>query len=191
MGLDMSYTSAGVALYNDKDKKIVFHVIKHKAGTKFNENVVNAITISNRLTNFLKDEGTPNAVFIEQPFNGANFSSGLYLLDGVVINNLYTMGVSRVYTFHTSYLNYIKMIKKADKKTSLELAKKIVEVFEKHGYDINKEKYTHDESEALIFLTRGVCMFSKDKKLCNDLILCAIRFKEEKESLVNFNGENT
>ena len=168
MGLDPSYTRAGITILNTETKELNFYKLEGRMNKNYDNVWREALDRCKRLSELVVQYNV-DIVFSESPFPNADSSPGLYLLDGMLHYTLYLSKVSKVYVVHPSYLKAIHQ-GKYFKSDSIELGKQLKTLYEKHGYICNKNRIVHDEYESFIFLTRLFVLLNIDSKLISDII---------------------
>lgn len=89
---------------------------------------------------------------IELPFVGGEFSTGLFMLDGLILDRCIAKS-DKVYRTDTQYVKKVLGSKNASKSDSVGWAKSVFPVFKDLGYNIKIEgQLSHDEAESFIFL---------------------------------------
>ena len=153
--LDPSYTRTGICIINLSKKEIYFEAVGHKIGEKQFENIVHA---AQSIVQQLKDvfaKYTDDYILIhEQPLPCSSMSPALYALDALIYN---AFEPHIVQTYNPATLKSQIHGHKYDKKDSVNLATKYLEILFKSGYKIlsvfgTNKKIPHDCCEAFLYI---------------------------------------
>lgn len=205
VGLDPSFSGAGVSVLDTEERKIRISDARDKIGRKTFENVFEAsLRIHQKIRDFFDlIEVNPDILMSEKPYAGGQFSSGLHTLDGTLfLDFIYRYkSLKRVYLMTARFLTHVHKqngIKKYSKSDSTKLVRSgLLPVFEEYGYDIEygirgslKGGLNNNSAESFIFLARLFLMVNeKDKFDCreglmDDLYNVAKGLFTEKEDLL-------
>lgn len=182
LGVDPSYTRLGYTIIDSDSKVIFIDNIPGKRGNSYQTVWQNAVRKAYSLINLLKDYNLDFAI-TEEPFIGRESSEGLFCLDSILNYSLMLKGIKEIYNTNPAYLRTLHGYTYS-KSDSVELAKSLKAVYEKHGYSFNKTRYNDDESESFIFATRLFIRKRVDLTLLNDLIDVNPKLELEKEKLL-------
>lgn len=171
IAVDPSFRRTGVSIIQG-DKLSIFRVTNEMDKKDFVSLFrLSKKTILNLHHSIDKEDKTnmPKFAIMECPFVGGQFSSGLFLLDGLMATYLESL-TPNLYRVSTTYAKRALGSKKATKSDSTKLAKTLIPIYQKHGIEVNiPSRLSHDEAESLIFLTGGVIKFYECSDLAKDL----------------------
>lgn len=183
MGMDLSFTRAGITIIDLEEKKVYNHAIKGNMGRSFNVVYKEGVSRCRTLNDIMKMYPKINTCISEAPFAGGITSCGLFLLDSLIFYTLQLSGVKTLYTSHPSHLKHIHG-KAYEKSDSVKLANELRVILQKNGYTLNKNKITHDEAESTIYACRLLVLLNADSKLTSEIIKHNKRFADKKEELL-------
>lgn len=191
IGCDPSYTHFGLSIINRINKTIKTYDIEKELGSqefyniamkaKEQVNDVKAIISSSEedediLSNFDTVIGMENAL----PFSYN--ATSLTALDVLLYHELNPV---RTAVFNPTYLSFL--MGKHTKKDSINLAKALISIFERHGYQHVLQagkKLTDGEAESFIYACRMLCMTSEDD-IVTDILDLQPLFAAVKEKFSN------
>ncbi len=185
IGLDPSFTNTGIAMIDILNNRLVFKSVGSPIGEKTFSNIVqNVYDQVNRIVSSL-GKG-PYKIITETPPAAGNFSSGLFALDTHLSLTLRDKAII-LYGVSPVYLAHIHGTRKYKKSESVAVAKKLIGLYEKHGFiTIVEGRLSADMSEAFIFATR-LLVINNDpihKTLIDDIIKSCKGFKDSKEFIL-------
>ena len=182
IGIDPSYSRTGLIIMNTESKEIRSIKVENKIGEK---DFVNLYNKANDQSNKIIKE-IPNKidyVMSECPLPQAQFSSGLFALDSLMLYKLSLNRPKMINVLHPSYLKYIHKSSKYTKTDSVNLAKSFLEVFTKNGYIFSVNgRWSNDECEAFIFSVRLFVSLKIDNVIIRELALVNSRILDKKEN---------
>lgn len=182
VGLDPSFSCAGVSVMDTENKIIRISDVRTKIGKKSFENIFWASTrIHKGIKEIIETVGGPDILVSEKPYAGGRFSSGLHTLDATLFYNYihYYESLKYVYLISSRFLSHVHSkngIKNYKKSDSTNLVRhQLLPIFEEEGWDIEygskfPEKKTfkgglnNNTAESFIFST-GLAVAINLKKL--------------------------
>ena len=134
----------------------MFYTASHKIGEKRFENVVHAAqSVTSQIQAIVKENcGNEYVLISEAPLPNSSMSAALYSLDTLIINEFESHVVA---TYNPATLRTEKVHgHKYEKKESVELATRYLDILSNKGYTIEsvvgtKKKLFHDCAEAFIY----------------------------------------
>lgn len=191
-GVDPSLKRTGISVMDIENKKVYINKFEFKEPMRnlsFNGVLERAILVKKLVIEWLESLGKVDLVISETPPPMARFSSGLSILDGLLIDQLVERTGCKVLFLGAGYLSYLHRTKKYIKDDSMKLFENIKKVFEEKGYEIvtyyglkkGLPKICHDEAESFIFLSRLVCRENIDN-MRDDIVKVCDRLGDKKET---------
>ena len=199
IGLDPSFSGAGVAVIDLENKKISLREFSVDLGERTFPYVCKAaMEMTTKLIDNNPEFINKNTlVGIEIPPTQGLFSVKLWALDAYIYNNLIDC---KKYLFSTAYLRYIHK-KKSDKKDTMNLISIILDLFKEEGFIVEQtlldkrnkpRKFTSNQCDAMLYATRIYCKYHLENGIIDNVTPQIIelndRFAVNKEE---FFRENT
>lgn len=153
IGLDVSFRRTGIALLDFSQKKWgTINVGVQSPGKSFTSNARSVREVSSLI---LRYASHADQVFMEEPFPGGEYSSGLYSLDTYLYLALQDLDV-KIITYNPTTLKHIMGHRNPKKSESVALAKSIQSVLKNNDWSTKDTKrFPHDEAEAFIYAIYG------------------------------------
>ena len=182
VGIDPSYTRTGLVILDTELKEITSIRVENKIGEKDYVNLYNKANEQSYNINRLISQ-KPDFIMSECPFSQAQFSSGLFALDSLMFYKLSQRCPKAIDVLHPSYLKYLHKNAKYTKTDSVNLAKEFLKVYQVHGYSFDVQgRWSNDECEAFLFLTRLFVKLGIDSVLIRELAQVNTRIMDIKET---------
>lgn len=150
LSVDLSFSRTGTSLLDTELKLLTLEKYSVPINTKSFIGIQEAVNQMMALLSPLISKA--DRVVMEEPFPNSNFSSGLYALDSV----FYRECKVPIITYNPTTLAHIHGTRKYSKSDSTKLAQALIKDFYSKYFLVNKERFTHDEAESLIYLTRAI-----------------------------------
>lgn len=183
VGIDPSFTAAGVSIIDIRKSQIITTIIGVKAVG--NKDFVNLALLANdhakRIADYINDNTVTvqTCIGMENALPWGYSSAELMALDTVLYNEL---GPGRVYTFNPTYLNFI--MGKHTKKDSINLANGLLSIFSSFGFEHSlqySKKLTDGEAESFIYAVRTFVRSFPEHEVTKKILENFENFSEIKE----------
>lgn len=182
VGVDPSFTGTGVVVLDLDSKTFTLSEIKGSMGRSFQETYFQSRDRSNRLFLYLRDTlklTSDTIIHTEIPFPNREASCGLYQLDSLLLESFQKI-TTDIYMSNPMHLAHIHGKRKYSKSDSVALSHSLLEVFLNNGYSVSKKRYSHNISEAMLYVFRSYVREFNDE-LSNQLVKIAPNLKSFKE----------
>lgn len=170
LALDPSYSRTGLTFLDTETRNIHISRFTSHIGIKrgFKESYTASCYMRDQVFDYVSAlrDTSPLYVAGEIASPSGLASSSMWMLDTILLHDLpKILHATDSYMFHTSYLTFLHH-KRYRKSESLELAKLFKKEFEELGYiSLLTKRFTHDEAESFLLMTRLFQKFIGSKSI--------------------------
>lgn len=196
VGLDPSFSRTGISVIDTNSKVIRITDVRNTIGKE--KNFVNIFKCSLRvhkgIRDFIDELGIDlDYIVSEIPPPRAMFASGLYALDtSLFLDLIYRYPkLKGIYLLHPTYIAHLHGKKKYNKSESVDMAKKLFDIFTTYSYHISYDgRLSHDCAESFLFAVRLYvhmsedCSIDDDERILEDITGVSRGFLSNKEQLL-------
>ena len=149
VGLDISFKRTGICKMNLDNKILTIDKVEGEGGKSFRD-IIKRVLIQSKTIISKIGLSKDTLYVIEEPFHGGSFSSGLFALDAVVVNEISKITDSLLF-YHPTAIGFYHGTRDYSKTDTVKLAKDLLDVLKEDNWTIKVGRMSHDEADATVY----------------------------------------